>query len=52
MPAVSQAQRAWAFAAKGPAWARAHHFDTKGPLPKRVTPRQRGAIRALKTRGK
>lgn len=35
MPAVSQRQRAWAFAVKGDAWARRHHFDTKGPLPKR-----------------
>jgi len=36
MPAVSSQQRRWAFAAKGPAWARAHHFDTPGPLPRYV----------------
>lgn len=36
MPAKSQKQRAWAFAVKGAAWARAHHFDTKGKLPKRA----------------
>lgn len=36
MPAKSQAQRAWAFAVKGPEWARAHHFDTPGPLPLRA----------------
>jgi hypothetical protein len=27
MPAKSQKQRRWAFAVKGPKWARAHHFD-------------------------
>jgi len=36
MPAKSEAQRRWAFAVKGAAWAKAHHFDTKGPLPPRV----------------
>ena len=36
MPAKSQSQRAWAFAVKGPSWAKEHHFDTKGPLPERV----------------
>jgi hypothetical protein len=40
MPAKSQRQRAWAFANKGPAWARAHHFDNKGKLPK--TAKKRG----------
>lgn len=34
MPAKSQRQRAWAFATKGPAWAKKHHFDNKGKLPK------------------
>lgn len=34
MPAKSQKQRAWAYAVKGPAWAKRHHFDTKGKLPK------------------
>jgi hypothetical protein len=33
MPAVSQEQREWAFAVKGAAWARRHHFDNPGPLP-------------------
>lgn len=37
MPAVSQAQRAYLFATKGPAWAKAHHFDNKGKLPARVS---------------
>ncbi len=27
MPAVSRQQQKWAFAVKGPAWAKAHHFD-------------------------
>jgi hypothetical protein len=27
MPAVSRQQQKWAFAVKGEAWARAHHFD-------------------------
>jgi hypothetical protein len=35
MPARSQAQRAWAFGAKGSAWARKHHFDNPGKLPAR-----------------
>jgi hypothetical protein len=33
MPARSEAQRRWAYAVKGAAWAEKHHFDTKGPLP-------------------
>jgi hypothetical protein len=41
MPARSEAQRRWAFANKGAAWARKHHFDNKGPLPKRRDERQR-----------
>ena len=41
MPAVSEKQRAWAFAVKGPAWARAHHFDTPGKLPAHVRKRRR-----------
>ena len=36
MPAKSDAQRKWAFGVKGPAWAKEHHFDTKGSLPERV----------------
>jgi hypothetical protein len=35
MPAKSAKQRRWAFGAKGAAWARKHHFNTKGKLPKR-----------------
>jgi hypothetical protein len=35
MPAVSQQQRKWAFAVKGAAWAKRHHFDNKGKLPRR-----------------
>ena len=34
MPASSHRQRRWAFAVKGEAWARKHHFD-------RVEPRKR-----------
>ena len=45
MPAVSEAQRRWAFAVKGAAWARAHHFDTKGPLPSRTIHRAIAARR-------
>lgn len=36
MPAKSQAQRRWAFGAKGKKWAKEHHFDNKGKLPARV----------------
>lgn len=36
MPAVSQAQRAYLFAHFGKAWAQAHHFNNKCPLPARV----------------
>jgi hypothetical protein len=39
MPAKSQKQRAWAFSVKGPKWAREHHFDNKGKLPKKVKPK-------------
>jgi len=34
MPARSEQQRKWAFAVKGEKWARAHHYDNKGKLPK------------------
>jgi hypothetical protein len=34
MPAKSQRQRAWAFANKGAGWAKKHHFNNKGKLPK------------------
>lgn len=43
MPAVSQKQREWAFAVKGAAWARRHHFDNPGPLPTYVKPK-RGTV--------
>lgn len=33
MPAVSEKQRRFLFATKGPAWVKEHHFDNKGPLP-------------------
>jgi len=36
MPAVSQAQRAFIFAKFGKAFAKQHHFDNKGPLPRYV----------------
>ena len=36
MPARSEAQRKWAFAVKGEAWARKHHMDNPGKLPARV----------------
>lgn len=36
MPAVSQAQRKWAYGVKGKAWAEAHHFNNKGKLPARA----------------
>jgi hypothetical protein len=48
MPAQSQAQRAWAFAVKGPAWAKEHHFDNKGPLPPRVKHMAHGGIAGTK----
>lgn len=46
MPAVSEAQRRFIYATKGEAFAKAHHFDNKGPLPAHV----KGAVRALKKR--
>jgi hypothetical protein len=49
MPAVSQQQRKFIFATKGAAWAKRHHFDNPGKLPKRVpaTAKQKGAIARL-----
>ena len=35
MPAVSEKQRAFIYATKGKAFAKRHHFDNKGKLPKR-----------------
>lgn len=34
MPAKSQRQRAWAYGVKGAAWAKRHHMNNKGKLPK------------------
>jgi len=36
MPAKSEAQRRWAFGVKGAAWAKKHHMDNEGALPKRA----------------
>lgn len=36
MPAKSQAQRAYLNWKFGHEWVKAHGFDTRGPLPKRV----------------
>jgi hypothetical protein len=52
MPAKSEAQRRWAFGVKGPAWARAHHFDTKGSLPPRVINRAIAARKKKRVRKK
>jgi len=50
VPAVSQKQRAFLFATKGPAWVKAHHFDNKGKLPTYVRSKRkrRAAKRALR----
>lgn len=40
MPAYSRRQQRWAFAAKGSAWARRHHFDNK-KIPKRKRRKRR-----------
>jgi hypothetical protein len=39
VPAKSQAQRRFIYATKGAAWAKRHHFDNKGRLPKKVKAR-------------
>lgn len=46
MPAKSQKQRAFIFGVKGPAWAKRHHFDNKGKLPK--TAKKRSGKRGRK----
>jgi len=46
MPARSQRQRAWAFGNKGAAWARRHHFDNPGSLPKISSSKRRKVSRA------
>lgn len=48
MPAVSEAQRRWAYANKGKAWAEKHHFDNKGKLPDRKASNARAAKRRVK----
>lgn len=40
MPAISQRQRAFLYATKGPAWVQRHHFDNPGPLPTYVAPKR------------
>lgn len=36
MPAKSQKQRGFIYARFGKAWAKRHHFNNKGKLPKRA----------------
>jgi len=36
MPARSEAQRKYLYSKFGPAWAKRHHFDNAGALPKHV----------------
>jgi hypothetical protein len=50
MPAVSEAQRKWAFANKGADWAKKHHFDNKGKLPERVEKKRAGNAKAAQRR--
>ncbi len=45
MPAKSQAQRAFIYAAKGAKFAKAHHFDNKGKLPARAKAKKKGRKR-------
>lgn len=46
MPAKSQAQRAWIYANKGAAFAKAHGFDNKGKLPAHVGKKKRKKSKA------
>jgi hypothetical protein len=41
MPAKSRRQQKWAYAVKGEAWAKAHHFDKVAPTPKKKTTRKK-----------
>ena len=50
MPAKSEAQRKWAFGVKGKKWAKAHHMDNAGPLPKRVKPKKKPRKKVRKKR--
>lgn len=46
MPAVSEAQRRYLYAKFGAAWAKRHHFDTKGKLPGHVKPKRPNSAQA------
>ena len=48
MPAQSEQQRKWAYGVKGAAWAKAHHFDNKGKLPKRKASNKAAAKRRIR----
>ena len=50
MPAKSQAQRRWAYGKMGAAWAKKHHFNNKGKLPKRFRKRKRSTRRRSRAR--
>lgn len=52
MPAKSAAQRRFIYATKGARWARAHHFDTPGPLPARKKRRRKAVKKKAKRKGK
>lgn len=41
MPAKSQKQRGFIYARFGAAWAKRHHFNNKGKLPKRARKRKK-----------
>jgi hypothetical protein len=41
MPARSQAQRRFIYARFGKRWAKKHHFNNKGKLPKRARKKRR-----------
>lgn len=45
MPAKSQSQRRWAFGVKGEKWAREHHYDNPGKLPKKAKPKKTGGTK-------
>lgn len=51
MPAVSRQQQKWAFAVKGDAWARKHHFDNPGKnLPEHVAKKRARNAKAARRR--
>jgi hypothetical protein len=41
MPARSQRQRGFIYSHFGPTWAKAHHFNNKGKLPRTAPKRSR-----------